>query len=133
MIVVDVNVLVAFYLPATDSQIVTALFEKDPEWVAPGLWRSEFRNVLATFVRQGLVDFDFALEVQAAAETLLENNEFEVPSLDVLRCARGSGCSACDCEYVALAEFLGVKLATLDRKIQKAWPKLAGEPGQLLA
>lgn len=133
MIVADVNVLIAFYLPATDSEIAESLFERDPEWVAPRLWRSEFRNVLATFMRRELLDLNTAMDVQTAAESLLADNEFEVPSPDILRCARDSGCSAYDCEYVALARFLGVKLATLDRRVLKAWPDLAREPRQLLA
>lgn len=133
MIVADANVLIAFYLPVTDSETVASLFKKDPEWIVPKLWRSEFRNVLATFMRRELLDFDTAIEVQTAAETLLAGNEFELPSLDILPCARDSGCSAYDCEYIALARFLGVKLATLDRRVLKAWPELALEPQQLLA
>jgi hypothetical protein len=32
-------------------------------------------------------------------------------------------CSACDCEYVALAGFLDVKLVTAEAKLAKAFPR----------
>ena len=48
-----------------------------------------------------------------------------VPSLDVLRLASESGCSAYDCEFVVLAQNLAIRLVTLDRKVQLAFPKVA--------
>ncbi len=36
-----------------------------------------------------------------------------------------SDCSAYDCEYVALAKRLGVKLVTMDRKVLRAFPEVA--------
>ena len=47
MIVVDTNVLAYLYLPGEHSAIAEALLERDHEWAAPVLWRSEFRNILA--------------------------------------------------------------------------------------
>ena len=36
-----------------------------------------------------------------------------------------SGCTAYDCEFVALADVHQVPLVTVDRRILKAFPKLA--------
>lgn len=47
MIVVDSNVLAYFYLPGEYTAAAEALFEHDPDWVAPVLWRSEFQSILA--------------------------------------------------------------------------------------
>jgi hypothetical protein len=62
--------------------------------------------------------------VQRAA-LLVGAEEYEVETSDVLRLSRASGCSAYDCEYVALAEFLDLKLATADAKLIKAFPQRA--------
>lgn len=59
------------------------------------------------------------------AEGLLAGNEYEVSALAVLRLAKDSGCSAYDCEYVALAEHLNVKLVSADAKLCKAFGELA--------
>jgi predicted nucleic acid-binding protein len=40
----------------------------------------------------------------------------------VLELVRDSDCSAYDCEFIALAEKLDVKLVTMDTKILKAFP-----------
>jgi len=99
-----------------------ALYQDDPEWGAPLLWRSELRNVLALYMRKDLLALHAALALQERAEELLEGREFQIPSADVLRLAHASGCSAYDCEFVALAEDLGTYLYTVDRGLLRAFP-----------
>lgn len=45
MIVVDTNVIVYLYMTGDYSAQAEQALLKDPLWVAPPLWRSEFRNV----------------------------------------------------------------------------------------
>jgi len=125
MIVVDTNILAYLYLPTEHTQKVEALLAKDPEWIAPTLWRSEFRNVLALYLRKGLLTFYQALEIQNEAEALLQNNEFIVTSLDVLQLVQNSECSAYDCEFVALAQNMNVQLITMDKRILNNFPDTA--------
>jgi predicted nucleic acid-binding protein len=125
MIVVDTNILAYLYLPTEHTQKVEALLAKDPEWIAPTLWRSEFRNALALYLRKGLLTFDQALEIQNEAEALLQNNEFIVTSLDVLQLVQNSECSAYDCEFVALAQSMNVQLITMDKRILSNFPNTA--------
>ena len=125
MIVVDTNVLAYLYLPSEHSKQAEALFAHDPAWAAPKLWRSEFRNLLAGFLRRKALTFDQACGIQAEAESLMEGSEFEVDSRSVLELVQGSDCSAYDCEFIALAAKLGTKLVTLDKKLLKAFPKRA--------
>jgi len=125
VIVVDSNIVAYLYLPGEFTAAAEALLEREPEWAAPPLWRSEFRNILAGYVRRNVLSFEQACSLQAEAESLLEGFEFEVNSRAVMELVRDSECSAYDCEFVALAERLGVKLVTMDKKVLKAFPKRA--------
>lgn len=125
MIVVDTNVIAYLHLSGEFTSRAEALLQKDPEWVAPLLWRSELRNLLAEYLRRKTLSFDEAREVQAEAESLMAGSEYEVDSQRVLELVRDSECSAYDCEFAALAMRLNVKLATSDSKLLKAFPKLA--------
>ena len=124
MIVVDSNVVAYLYLPGEFTASAEKLLQREPDWAAPLLWRSELRNILALYMRQGLLTFERAFEIQREAEALLADNEYDVDSFDVLELARDSGCTAYDCEFVALAKRLNVKLITSDTKLRKAFPTL---------
>ena len=123
MIVVDTNILAYLLLPYEHSAQADALFKRDAEWAAPILWRSEFRNLLAGYLRRKTLLLDEILKVQSEAEALLAGNEHEVDSRRVLEFVRDSDCSAYDCEFVVLAERLGVTLVTMDKKILRAFPQ----------
>lgn len=123
MIVVDSNVLAYLYLPSVYTAAAEALQARDPDWVAPVLWRSEFRNILAGYMRKEALSFEAARQLQAEAEGLMAGSEFTVDSAAVLELVRDSHCSAYDCEFVALATQLRTKLVTMDRKLLQAFPE----------
>lgn len=125
MIVVDSNVLAYLYLPGKHTAAAEALLERDPDWVAPILWRSAFRNILAGYMRRKSISFDQATSLQHEAESLLEGAKYEVDSHSVLALVRDSDCSAYDCEFIALAMKLDKKLVTMDKKLLRAFPKRA--------
>lgn len=125
MIVVDTNTIAYLYLPCEHTAAAEALFSADPEWVAPALWKSELRNVLIGHVRLDRLTLEQAFALQEEAEDLMRGVEYAVDSPSVLRLARDSGCSAYDCEFVALAKHLGTKLATTDAKVLAAFPSIA--------
>lgn len=125
MIVVDTNVVAYLYLPTEFAARAEALLERDPEWAAPVLWRSEFRSILAGYMRRKSLTFEDARALQGEAESLLAGNEHEVDSQRVLELVRDTDCSAYDCEFAALAMRLGVKLVTMDSKLLRAFPKHA--------
>ena len=58
-------------------------------------------------------------------EGLLRDGEYEACSFDVLTLTNQSGCSAYDCELVALSQGLNVKLVTMDRKLAHQFPETA--------
>ncbi len=125
MIVVDTNVLAYLYLPGEHTAAAEALLERDVDWASPILWRSEFRNILAGYLRRKDISFAQAISLQKEAEGLLAGNEFEVESQTVLELVRDSDCSAYDCEFIALAMKLDTKLVTMDQKLLRAFPKCA--------
>jgi predicted nucleic acid-binding protein len=122
VIVVDSNVVAYLYLPGDYTEGAEVLLEQDGDWAVPVLWRSEFRNILAGFMRRKTLSFDTARDLQLEAESLLAGAEYEVDSRLVLELVRDSDCSAYDCEFVALAMTLSVKLVTEDKKLLKAFP-----------
>ena len=125
MIVVDSNVLAYLYLPGEHTAAAEALMEHDPDWAAPVLWRSEFRTILAGYMRRGKLTFEQAHALQSEAEDLLRGAEYELDSRGVLELVRDSECSAYDCEFVALAMKLGAKLVTMDGKVLRSFPGIA--------
>ncbi len=125
MIVVDTNIIVYLFLPSQHTEQAEQLLLQEPVWSAPFLWRSEFRNVLAGYLRKNLISLEEAFRLQAEAESFLHGNEFLVPSSDVLQLVRDSACSAYDCEFVALAQGLGTTLVTGDRKVLREFPDIA--------
>lgn len=122
MIVVDTNILAYLYLPGDFTQQAEALLAQDADWVAPTLWRSEFRNILAGFMRRGTLTFEQAYAIQREVEALLSGREYEMDSYDVLALVRKSDCSAYDCDFVALAVRLGIRLVTMDKKVLRGFP-----------
>lgn len=125
MIVVDSNVLAYLYLPGEYTAAAETLLEQDSDWAAPILWRSEFRNILAGYMRRKAITIEQATSLQREAESLLEGAEFEVESSAVLELVQDSDCSAYDCEFIALAMKLDTKLVTMDKKLLRAFPKRA--------
>jgi predicted nucleic acid-binding protein len=123
MIVVDSNVIAYLFLTGEHTAAAERLLAREPEWAAPVLWRSEFRNILAGHMRLRSLPYDQACHMQYAAESLLAGAEFDLESTSVLTLVRNSSCSAYDCEFVALAMMLGTKLVTMDQKLLRAFPE----------
>jgi len=133
MIVVDTNVIASLWVPNDMDEMSYKILEKDADWIAPLLWRSEFRNVLAIYLRADILEFSIALQVIEEAEQLMGSKEFEVNSTQVLSLVSESSCSSYDCELVALADDLDVKLVTFDKKILNEFPEIGVSPKEFVA
>jgi predicted nucleic acid-binding protein len=125
MIVVDTNIISYLYISGNYSQQSEDLLSLDSNWVAPILWRSEFRNVLALYLRKNLLSLDEILLLLQQAEKLLNDHEYEIPSVNIMQLVKNSQCSAYDCEFVALAQYLDVSFITADKKIIREFPNIA--------
>ncbi len=131
MIVVDTNVIAYLFLPGERSAQVEQLLRRQPQWAAPVLWRSEFCNILALYLRKGLLSRQGAHSIMDQALLLLNGREFAVSPAQVLDLCAASGCSAYDCEFVALARDLAIPLVTVDREILRCFPETAVAPDNL--
>jgi predicted nucleic acid-binding protein len=125
MIVVDTNILAYFYLAGERTIQVERAYARDPHWAAPLLWRSEFRNVLAHYIRKEMLSLSGAVQIMDAALNLMHGSEYDIPSLPVLELVAASKCPAYDCEYVTLAQSLDIPLVTVDRQILAQFPSIA--------
>lgn len=125
MIVVDTNVLAYLWIPGEMTHHAEKALRIDPVWVAPFLWRSEFRSVLTGCIRRGHMTMETALRAIEGAESLLKGQEYTVPADKVVKRVAQSACSAYDCEFVALADDLGVPLVTADDLVLREFPAIA--------
>jgi predicted nucleic acid-binding protein len=125
VIVVDANVIIYLQIPGEQTEQAVSAYRKDPNWIAPRLWRSEFRNALALYMRRGILTLAKALEAMQRAEDAMQGRDFDVVPASVLKLAADSGCSAYDCEYVSLAQDLDVPLITSDKAILRKFKSIA--------
>jgi len=125
MIVADTNIITYLLLPTAYTESVDTLYKIDSGWTAPTLWKSEFRNVLALYLRKNIITIEKALQLQDAAESIMAQNEFDVTSSQVLTLVYESSCSSYDCEFVALAKHLNTQLVTQDKKLLREFSSTA--------
>ncbi len=125
MIVVDTNIPAYLTIPGGQQSRAAELLARDPVWLAPLLWKSEFRNILATYLKRKEFSLEHAIAIQEEAENLVQDVSLIADSRAILELTHASGCTAYDCEFVALAQELNVPLITNDRQILKAFPDIA--------
>lgn len=125
MIVVDTNVIHYCWVRGQNTEIAQAVRQKDPEWHAPILWRSELRNVLTAYLRRELLTREQIVGILRVADQALAEREHCVPDDLVLDVVSSSALTAYDAEFVALATVLSVPLVTADKAVIKAFPDRA--------
>jgi predicted nucleic acid-binding protein len=124
MIVADTNLIAYLQITGILTPIASRVLQKDPYWITPPLWQSEFRNLLAGSMRRGM-SLEQAQEIMAKTLQLMEERQVIPISNRVLALAANSTCTAYDCEFVALAEQLGIPLVTADKQLITAFSDIA--------
>ena len=120
MIVADTNLVSYLLIAGEHTDNARRVWEKDPEWVLPSLWRSEYLSVLTTSVRAKVLTREQALTAWRAGIGLFGGAEHDPDGESVLTAALVHGISAYDAHFVVVAKELNVPLVTGDRGLQKA-------------
>ncbi len=128
MIVADTNLIAYLMISGGQTELAERVLNQDSNWHAPVLWRSEFMNTLASYLRLGSLDLDGALSIMAGVDAQVGVVEHSISHSGVLRLVSESACSAYDCEFVALAQSLNVPLITSDSRILRDFPDVALAP-----
>jgi predicted nucleic acid-binding protein len=121
VIVVDCNVIGYLLLPGDQAMLARRVFECDPDWVAPPLWRSEFYNVVAKFLRTGKITYAEAERAMLTASQIVRDTTPPEPP-KLLALIRISKCSSYDLEYAFTSSDLSVSLVTRDAELLEEFP-----------
>ncbi len=71
MIVVDSNIIIYLHVSSDGTLQALKVLQRDPSWIAPPLWQSEFRNVLAGYIRRRILKLENAKVImQSALQTM---------------------------------------------------------------
>ena len=117
MIVADTNLVSYLLIEGERTEEARRAWQRDPAWILPPLWRSEFLNVLAVSVRASVLSAEQARATWRHAADLFRSRELEPEGPAVLDAAIRLGISAYDAHFVVVAESLGARLVTHDRAL----------------
>jgi len=124
MIVADTNLIVYLFITGDRTSLAQNVLHQDPHWIVPPLWQSEFRNVLAAYIRRGMT-LPQAKRIMENALQTLENRQITPSYEKIFDLVPESDCKAYDCEFVALARQLSIRLVTADRQLLKQFSDCA--------
>lgn len=128
MIAVDTNLIVDLFLRTPHTDLARAIARQDDQWHAPLLWRSEFASVLWQHHRASGLPLQAARELHRRACAWMDGTE-HLPSFEVvLDLAFDSGVTPYDCQFVAVARGLGLRLLSHDRRLRRAFSEGVLDP-----
>jgi len=117
VIIADTNLIGYLFIDGERTFAAEQVWELDPQWLMPPLWRSEFLNVLTTGVKAMVLTEQQAVVLWWKACELFPRNDQEPRGDEVLRTAIERGISAYDAHFIALAVDLGIPLVTADKDL----------------
>jgi predicted nucleic acid-binding protein len=125
MIVADTNLVAQLILKLDRTSEALEVYRKDSDWRLPQLWRHEFLNVLASYLRFDRVPIDRLMLAWEGANRLFADCICEVDMPGSLKLAGERNITAYDAQYLWLARSMGVPLITEDRRLLRSSPKEA--------
>jgi predicted nucleic acid-binding protein len=133
MFVVDTNIIFPFLVESALSDKVRHLYRVDPVWCTEPFALNELANVLATYEKSRLLSLKEALHCLSKAEAWLAPHFISVVHSSALELAIRHRITAYDARFLLLAQKLGLKLITEDKKLRTAAPGLTQSIDEALA
>ena len=133
MIVADTNLVAYLLIDGKQTDVARAVWKKDPRWMLPTIWRSEFLNILTVAERADVITLEQAHETWEVAVGVFGQSEVEPSGDDVLNAAARRKLSAYDAQFAVAASKLRVPLITFDRRLLRGCRDFAISPERFLA
>ncbi|WP_133117513.1 type II toxin-antitoxin system VapC family toxin [Tepidiforma thermophila] len=115
----------------TANELAVRVRALDASWVAAPIWRLEFLNAAAGYLRRGLISAESLMDAYNLAARAVAS--FRPSYGAVAELLAQSTCTAYDLAYVQVARETGAPLVTFDREILNEFPGTATHPEVLLA
>jgi predicted nucleic acid-binding protein len=122
VIVVDTNIIAYFLIVGDRTAQTRQLWQTEPGWYLPALWRHEFLNVLASYTSHSRVPVADMTGIWQYANQLFAATTGEVDMESALELSVVHKISAYDAQFVTLAQQLGTVLVTEDKLLLKRFP-----------
>jgi|SRR6266550_1551944 predicted nucleic acid-binding protein len=133
MLLVDTNVVAYLLIHGDQTKAAQELRSLDPDWRSEGFLLVEFTNILASSIAAKRMTLPLAENILAKATNLFDGKLARIPSSSVLAIAARYRVSAYDGRFLALADQLGQRLVTEDRRLRAAAPELTQSLAETLA
>ncbi len=125
MIVADTCIIVYLFNESEFTEAASELFDKEPNWIIPTLWKEEYANVILKQAKQLKVKDSVVLNNLKITMEALQSVETYVSVYNALEVALKYDISVYDAHFLALAIENKIKLVTEDRELIKKCPKIA--------
>lgn len=125
MIAIDATVLADCIGEPALRDASQKLLAKDPDWIAPSLWRFEMGNVLWKYVRFGKLTAPVAGSFMAEADRLVLQTVDDIRAPEILELAIEKHLTMCDASCVWIAQSRRLILRTRDFEVLQRCPEFA--------
>ena len=133
MLLVDTNIVAYLLIDGDHTAAAQELHARDADWRSEALLLVEFTNVLASSIAAKRMTLPLAEGFLAKASAFLDGKLGRVAHAAVLASAARHRVSVYDARFLALAEHLGHRLVTEDKKLRTAAPALTQSLSEALA
>ncbi len=124
MIVADTCLIFHLFNESTLTSSAQEILAKDPNWIFPPLWRTEYANVLSKMARKEHRTPEEIIHHFECIVDELKNHEIIVDTKKALEISMQCKISVYDAHFITLAINFSTVVVTEDKEILKKCPSL---------